>query len=95
MPMSALEHDTVSKLCALCKHILADLQPRLQGLNEIYNAAGGVSATLTQADLDAEAALSGIQKQTVDDAAYALTAQVLPAIENGYAALAQVGARFL
>lgn len=95
MPVSQLEKDTLSKLFALSKNVLADLLPRLQNLNEIYNSAGGVSSTLTQEALDELLELSGLTKQTCDDAVYALTAQVLPAITAGYASIAQCSARFL
>ena len=94
MPMSVLEHDTVSKLCALSKTVLADLRPRLASINELYNSAGGVSATLTQAELDEEAALSGLQKSTLDDCVFAFSA-MLSAIDAAQAAINQTAARFL
>lgn len=94
MPMSVLEHDTVSKLCALSKSVLADLRPRLASINELYNSAGGVSSTLTQAELDEEAALSGLQKSTLDDTVFAFSA-MLSAIDAAQAAINQTAARFL
>ena len=95
MPMSHLERDTLAKGFAVCKTVLADLQPKLASLAQIYDAAGGVKATLTQAEMDEEAALSGLTKAQMDDGMYALTAGLLPAIEAGYAAMAQLAARFL
>jgi hypothetical protein len=94
MALSQLEHDTVSKICALTKNVLADWQPRLASLNEVYNAAGGVKETLSQGELDELPELSGLQKTTVDDAVFALSG-VLSAIDAAYAALAQCAARFL
>jgi hypothetical protein len=94
MPMSQLERDTLAKNFALCKNILADLQPRLAGLNEVYNAAGGVKETLDQTELDELPELSGLQKTTVDDAVFALS-NVLTAIDAAYPALAQCAARFI
>lgn len=94
MPMSTLEHDTVSKLCALSKAVLADLHPRLASINELYNSAGGISSTLTQAELDEVAALSGLQKSTVDDCVFAFSS-MLAAIDAAFPAISQVGARFL
>jgi hypothetical protein len=94
MSMSQLERDTLSRLFAVAKTALADLQPRLAGLNEVYNAAGGVKATLDQTDLDELPELSGLQKTVVDDAVYALS-NVLTAIDAAYPALAQCAARFL
>lgn len=95
MPMSQLEKDTISKLCALSKQILQDFMPRLQSLNELYNSGGGVKETLSQEELDELPELSGLQKQMCDDAVYALTAQVLPALTAGYPSLSQIAARFL
>jgi hypothetical protein len=93
--MSTLERDTLAKEFAVCKTLLYDLQPRLASLKELYDSAGGVKETLTRAELDEEAALSGLTKQQVDDGSYALTAAILPAIEAGYPALAQLAARLL
>ena len=94
MPMSTLERDTVGKLCALSKSVLADLQPRLASINELYNSAGGISSTLTQAELDEETALSGLQKSTIDDCVFAFSA-MLSAIDAAAPAINQVAARFL
>jgi len=94
MPVSTLERDTLAKHFALCKSVLADLQPRLAGLNEVYNAAGGVKETLEQAEMDELPELSGLQKTVVDDAVYALS-NVLSALDAAYPALAQCAARFL
>ena len=95
MPLSQLERDTLSKAFAVSKMILLDLQPKLAGLQQIYDAAGGVKDTLVQSELDEEAALSGLTVQQVTDGMYALTTVLLPAIEAGYPALAQLSARFL
>jgi translation initiation factor 6 (eIF-6) len=96
MPMNSLERDFLAKLFAVSKTVLQDLQPRLSGLNELYNAAGiGISNTLTQDELDELAELSGLTVQQVADATYALTAVILPGITNAYPALAQTSARFL
>jgi hypothetical protein len=95
MPISTLEHDTLAKLFAICKSVQADLQPKLSQLDSIYNSAGGVTSTLTQAELDELPELSGLTKQTVDDGVFALTSGVLPALVNATAALSQLAARFL
>jgi len=92
--MSTLEHDVLAKEFALCKNVLADLQPRLASLNELYNSAGGVKETLTQTEMDEVPELSGLQKTTVDDAVFALS-NVLTAIDAAYPSLAQCAARFL
>ena len=96
MAMTVLERDFLAKLFAVSKTVLQDLQPRLAALNELYNAAGiGISNTLDQAELDEEPALSGLTVQQVSDATYALTAVVLPGIDNANGPLTQVAARFL
>ena len=96
MALSTLEHDFLAKLFAVAKTVLQDLQPRLASMNELYNAAGiGISATLTQAELDEVPALSGLTVQQVNDATYALTAVVLPGITGAQGPLTQCAARFL
>jgi hypothetical protein len=95
MPMSRLEYDTLAKLFAIAKTALADLEPKLNQLDHIYNSGGGVSETLTQANLDELPELSGLQKQVVDDGVFALTSGVLPALVNASASLSQLAARFL
>jgi hypothetical protein len=94
MTMSALEYDTLVTAAGVCRQVLSDLQPKLQGLKQIYDAEGGVKSTLTQDEMDEVAALSGLTKAQADDAIYALTAVMLPAIEAGYTAMAQMAARF-
>lgn len=95
MPMSQLERDTLSKSFAVAKTLLLDLQPKLAGLDQIYNSAGGVASTLTQAKLDEVAELSGLTVAQVTDGLYALTAVILPGIQTAYPALAQLAARLL
>jgi hypothetical protein len=95
MPLSTLEHDTLSRLFAICKSVQLDLQPKLSQLDSIYNSGGGVSETLTQEELNELPELSGLQKQVIDDGVYALTSGVLPALVNATAALSQLAARFL
>ena len=95
MPLSQLEHDLLARSFAVCKSLLNDVQPKLASLNEIYNSVGGVSSTLTQAELDELPVLSGLQKQTVDDALSALSVQILAGITNAFAAISQMAARTL
>lgn len=95
MPVSQLERDTLAKSFAVSKQLLLDLQPKLASLAQIYDAAGGVKITLTQAELDELPELSGLTKQQVDDGLYAMTTVILPGILNGFAALSQLAARTL
>ena len=95
MPLSTLESDTIAKACATCKQLLLDIQPKLAGFQQIYDAAGGGKETITQAELDEVAALSGLTKTQLDDAMYVLTTTLLPALQTGYPALAQLAARFV
>jgi hypothetical protein len=94
MPMTALERDVLAKAFAVCKDVLATLLPKLDSLNELYNSAGGVKMTLTQAELDELPELSGLLKTTVDDAIFALTGMKTTA-DAAAAALNQMAARFL
>jgi hypothetical protein len=95
MPMSTLEHDVLAKAFAVSKTVLNDLQPKLASLQQLYDAEGGVGTTLTQAELDEVAELSGLTVQQVTDGLYVLTTIILPGIVQGYPALAQLAARFL
>lgn len=93
MAILTLEYDVVTQAAAVCKKVLTELEPALSQFREIYDAGGGVKSTLTQADLDGVASFSGLTKAQVDDALYALTALLLPAIESSTTALAQLAAR--
>lgn len=95
MPMSTLERDTLAKEFAVCKTLLNDLLPKLQAIQQIYDSAGGVKETLTQAEMDEEPALSGLTKTQMDDGSYVLTTNILPVLTAGYGQLAQLAARFL
>jgi len=95
MPMSQLENDTLAKTFAVSKQLLLDLQPKLASLRELYDSAGGVKETLTQAELDEVPSLSGLTKTQIDDALYSMTSGILPAIEAGFSSLSQTAARML
>lgn len=95
MPMTILETDTIAKTCAVAKQLLADLQPKLESLRSIYDSVGGVKETLTQEEMDENPALSGLTKSQLDDALFVMTGAILTGIENGYAGLAAVAARFV
>lgn len=91
--MSQLEFDTVNAIAAICKQVISELEPKLSELQQLYDAAGGVKETLSQEELDEVAVFSDLSKTTLDDAAYALTTTILPAITNSFPSLAQVAAR--
>jgi hypothetical protein len=93
MSITTLEYDVVNAIAAICKQVINELEPKLSELQQLYDAAGGVKETLTQAELDEVVAFSDLSKTTLDDAAYALTTTILPAIANSFPALAQVAAR--
>lgn len=95
MPISQLEKDTLAKSFAVAKTLLLDLQPKLAGLDQIYNSVGGVKDTLTQIELDETLELSGLTKEQVDAGLNALTTVILPAIIAEYPFLSQLAARFL
>lgn len=93
MAMSTLEYDVVNQIAAMARKILHEVYPELQGLQQIYDAEGGIQDTLTQAELDEISTFSGLTVQQVTDAAYVMTAVLLPGITAGYPALAQLAAR--
>lgn len=93
MAITTLEYDVLNNAFAVCKTLLSDLEPQLATFREIYDAEGGVKATLTQESLDGVFTFSGLTKAQVDDGLYALTAVLLPAIESSYTAIAQLAAR--
>jgi len=93
--MSVLERDTLAKSFAVAKQLLNDIHPKLAGLRQIFDAEGGVKTTLTQAELDAVPELSGLTTQQVTDGLYVLTTVLLPGLDDGYPAVAQLAARFL
>jgi hypothetical protein len=93
MAITKLESDTVSKGILTAKEVLDKLKAMIDQLDPIYNSAGGVSSTLTQADLDGVDSFSGITKQQVDDGFYALTSTLKTAIDSGFPALVELAAR--
>jgi len=93
MAMTNLEYDTLQRVFAICKSVLGDIEPKLSELQQIYDSAGGVKETLTQADLDSVISLSGLTKEQVDNGVYVLTAVLLPGITQGYSSLSQLSAR--
>ena len=94
MAVTQLEKDTLSRSFAVAKQLLADIEPKLKSINEIYASSGGVGTTLDQADLDSLPELSGLTVAQVADGEYAM-AQALSAITAGYSALSQLAARFI
>jgi hypothetical protein len=95
MAVSNLERDTMAKSFAIAKTLLLDVLPKLQGTDVIYNSVGGVKETLDQNEMNELPELSGLTKTQMDDGVYALCAVILPAIQNNYAQLSQLAARFL
>jgi len=93
MAITQLEFDVVNSIAALCKQVISELEPKLSELQQLYDATGGVKESLTQEELDEIAVFSDLSKTTLDDAAYALTTTILPAITNSFPSLAQVAAR--
>lgn len=93
MAATPLELDTVSRGMLAAKKLLDEVKPVLDLLNVIYDAAGGVKETLTQAELDAVTSFSGLTKAQLDDGMFALTSTVKTAITNAYTQLAALAAR--
>jgi hypothetical protein len=92
MALSAQASDTISKAISSSENLLEVSYPVLREIDVVYNSAGGLKTTITQADLDAVPGLSGLTKQQLDDAVYALT-QVKTQLETSYTALVQLASR--
>lgn len=93
MSISILEQNTVQTAANLARKLVEQIKPLLDELDVIYNSAGGVSSTLTQASLDGVAAFSGITKAQVDDGLFALTSTLKGDIATAYSQLAKLAAR--
>lgn len=91
--LSALEVNTITRGLNAARKALEEVKPVLDGLDVIYNSAGGAKDTITQQNLDADTVLSGLTKQQLDDGMFALTSSLKTAIANAYAQLAQLAAR--
>lgn len=93
MALTALEQDTISRGMQAARQLVDTVKPALEGLNVIYNGAGGVKETVTQEDLDSYAAYSGLTKSQLDDGMYAMTATLLADLTAAFAQLQQLAAR--
>jgi hypothetical protein len=93
MAITKLEQDTVSRSMQAARLTLDQLKPAIDSLSSLYDSAGGLKTTITQADLDGVPSFSGLTKQQLDDGMYALTTVLKPAIDNAYAALSQLATR--
>lgn len=92
MAITALESDTVTRGCQAARRVL-DLYASLHELNILYDSAGGLKATITQAELDSVTSFSGLTKTQLDDGMFALTATLKGAIDGAFTALTQLAAR--
>lgn len=92
MALSTLQLNTISRGCQTAQKLL-DLYSLLKELNVIYDAGGGLKATIQQSDLDAVASFSGLTTAQLADGMYVITTLVRTDVENGLAQLAQLAAR--
>jgi hypothetical protein len=93
MALTALESNTVSRGIQAAILVVRQLQPLLAELNIIYDASGGAKSTITQDNLNLVPSFSGLTKQQLDDAMFALTGTLRGDILNAFAQLAQLAAR--
>ena len=93
MALTTLAAAEITQAIQASRKLLRDLKPIMDELNALYNAVGGLSSTITQADLDAATYLSGLTKAQLDDGMNTLTNTVRTAIANGYTGLAELAAR--
>lgn len=93
MALSTLAQNSINDACRQAKALCEQVKPVLDRLNVLYDAEGGLKATVKQADLDTVPAYSGLTKAQLDDGMYALTSTLKTAITNAYTQLAQLSAR--
>jgi len=93
MSLDKLALDTISKAMQASKLLLDQAMPLINQMDLIYNAAGGLKETITDADLAEVASFSGLTKQQLDDGVYALTSTLKTDLANDYNALTQLAVR--
>ena len=71
----------------LCKNV----KPQIDFLNETFNSGGGLLTQITQADLDANTAWSGLTVAQLAAGIFALTSTV--GLAAAYAAMAEMAAK--
>lgn len=93
MALSQMELALIQRAGVVSKQALEVLKPVIDEIDSVWNAAGGPGSTVSQADLNAAAQLSGLTTAQLADGIFALTSTLKTAIASGYAAMAQLGAR--
>jgi hypothetical protein len=93
MALDKLGLDTVSRSMQGAKLLMEQALPILNQIDLIYNQAGGLKETITDADLAEVPSYSGLTKQELDDGIYALTSGVKGALTSGYNAITQLAVR--
>ena len=93
MALDKLGLDTVSKSMLASKQLLEQLLPVLSQLDIVYNSAGGLKETITDADLAEVPTYSGLTKAQLDDGMYALTSGVKGELTTTYNQLTELAAR--
>lgn len=93
MALSRLEASTITQGIQIAKRLVEDVYPLLLRLDVVYHGVGNVKNTVTQANLDATPAVSGLTKQELDDGMYAAAATVRAAIGDSYTALVDLASR--
>jgi hypothetical protein len=93
MSLSPMAQNVVSRSAQAAKYLVEQLKPLLDELDVLYNSAGGLKSTISQGDLDSIASFSGLTKQQLDDALYALTSTLKSDLSAAYTQLAQLASR--
>jgi len=93
MALDKLALDTISRSMQAAKLLLDQAMPLVNQLDIVYNQAGGLKETITDADLAEVASFSGLTKQQLDDGMYALTNGVKGALTASYDALVELAVR--
>ena len=87
MSLNAVQLNAISNACKMAKYLVETAKPSLDEIDNVYNAAGGLASTITQADLDAVASYSGLTTTQLADLMYALTSTIKGGITTAYTAL--------
>lgn len=93
MALSVMGQNTIFAAAAMAKQLNEQIAPLIARINVLYNASGGLKATIVQADLDAVPALSGLTKAQLDAALADLTGTIATPLNAALTDLAQLAGR--
>lgn len=90
--LNILELNMITRVMQQAKKLTEENKAVLDGINLIFNSSGGMTTSVTQAELDEHASLSGLTVQELNDAVYGLT-QIQATLTNSYQQLTKLAIR--